>query len=237
MNRSGRALSGLVLACAVVLAACDDGPAAPTSTPAPTPAPAPAPAPAPTFRVTGTVVETAPRAGRPIENVQAALSTGPSAATGGDGSFTITGVAAGTYTLTLTKADYQTTTRSVTVASGDVTVPQISLPPTPRIVSEEHMGALGPDEAVCHGTSRSCDAYYAGSHNPGRVEAQVTWSSDATELDLELRCNDELVEEAFKKGGTSEELGAEIPGGKRCALHVLHSGDATNYRLFLRYPF
>ena len=79
--------------------ACDDGPSAPTPTPPPTTAPAPTPTPTPTFSVSGTISETAPTASRRVEDVQVSLSNGPSATTASDGTFTITGVATGTYTL------------------------------------------------------------------------------------------------------------------------------------------
>ena len=104
MNRLSCVSFALVLACAV--AACDDGPSAPTPTPTPPPTttPAPTPTPTPTFSVSGTISETAPTASRRVEGVQVSLSNGPSATTGGDGTFTITGVANGTYTLTAAKA-------------------------------------------------------------------------------------------------------------------------------------
>jgi hypothetical protein len=182
-------------------------------------------------------VETAPTEGRPVENAEVALSNGPSARSAGDGSFTISGVTAGTYTLTVTKADFTTTTQSVTVGSSDVALPRISLPAAPRIVSADYEGSLGPEEATCHGTSRSCDDYPVGAHNPGRVEAFLTWGSDETELDMELRCNNEVIEEALKDGGTTEELSAVVPGGQSCRIHVMHSGEKTNYRLSLKYPY
>ena len=237
MNRLSRVLFALVLASGVAVAACDDGPSAPTSTPAPTPAPTPpTPTPAPTFRVTGSITETAPTEGRPVENAEVALTNGPSATSTGDGSFTINGVAAGTYTLTVSKADFTTTTRSVTVTSSDVAVPRINLPTAPGVVSAEHMGQIGPEEQTCHGTSRSCDNYPFNPHHDGRVEVQLTWESDATELDIEVRCNNELVAEAYRKGGTMEEMNEFVPGGRPCEVQVLHSGDPTKYRLFLKYP-
>lgn len=237
MNRLSRVLLALMLASAAV--ACDDGPSAPSSTPPPTTTPTPpvTTPPAPTFRVTGSIVETAPTEGRPVPNAEVSLNNGPSATSSGDGSFAITGVAAGTYTLTVTKADFTTTTRSVTVASSDVAVPRISLPAAPRIVSAEYEGQIASEEATCHGTSRSCDDYPVGAHNPGRVEAFLTWGSDETELDMELRCNFELIEEALKDGGTTEELNAEVKGGQECRIHVLHSGEKTTYRLFIKYPY
>lgn len=225
-----------VLVCTLAIAACDSSsPAAPT--PAATPAPTPPPAPAPTFSVSGTISETAPTASRRVDGVQVALSGGPSATTAGDGTFTIAGAAAGTYTLTASKTDYETHTMSVTVGSADVTGLRISLPPSPRIVSVEHMGAIAPEDPSCFGTSRPCDVYPTGAHHRGRIEALVLWETDLAELDLELRCDEEVVAESFRKGGTSEELNAEAPGGQACEIHVIGGGEPQNYRLILRYPY
>jgi len=233
MNRLSCVSFALVLACAV--AACDDGPSAPTPTPPPTTAPTPTPTPTPMFSVSGTISETAPTASRRVEGVQVSLSNGPSATTGSDGTFTITGVANGTYTLTAAKAEYDTRTTSVTVASGNVSGVQISLPPSPGVVSKELMGDIGPEQAVCHGTSRSCDTFPFNPHHDGRVEVQLLWESDGTELDLEVRCSDEVVAEAYRKGGTMEELNEFVTGGRPCEVQVLHSGSQTNYRLFLKH--
>ncbi len=235
MNRLSCVSFALVLACAV--AACDDGPSAPTPTPTPPPTttPAPTPTPTPTFSVSGTISETAPTASRRVEGVQVSLSNGPSATTGGDGTFTITGVANGTYTLTAAKAEYDTRTTSVTVASGDVSGVQIGLPPSPGVVSQELMGEIGPEQQTCHGTSRSCDTFPFSPHHDGRVEVQLLWETDGTELDLEVRCGDELVAEAYRKGGTMEEMNEFVSGGRPCEVQVLHSGDQTKYRLFLKH--
>ena len=237
MTRLHRALFVLMLASAA--AACDDGPSAPSSTPPPTTTPTPpvTTPPAPTFRVTGSIMETAPTEGRPVENAQVSLSNGPSVTSAGDGSFTLTGVAAGTYTLTVAKADFTSTTRSVTVSSSDVAVPRINLAPAPGVVSSEYLDrTIGPEEQTCHGTSRSCDTYPFNPHHDGRIEVQLLWETDATELDIEVRCSDEVVAESYRKGGTMEELNEFVPGGRPCEVQVLHSGDPTNYRVFIKHP-
>jgi iron complex outermembrane receptor protein len=71
--------------------------------------------------VTGTVVDTA---GRPILDVQVGLlnedgsSTGMVATSDEDGAYSITGVAAGTYTVTATMDGFQRASRSVEIAAG-----------------------------------------------------------------------------------------------------------------------
>ena len=172
MNRlRGHVSFGLIVVCAVFIAACENNPAAPTTTPAPAPTPAPTPPPAPTFTVSGTVSETAPTASNRIGDVQVALSGGPSTTTAGDGTFTITGVTAGTYTLTASKTDFDTRTLQVTVGNSNVSGLQINMPPTFRIITVEHIGSIAPEEASCHGTTRPCDVYTFSTHHIGRFEA------------------------------------------------------------------
>ena len=98
----------------------------------------------------------------------------------------------------------------------------------------EYMGEIASEQATCHGTSRSCDNFPFFPHHDGRVEVQLLWETDGAELDLEIRCNDELVAEAYRKGGTMEELNEFVAGGRPCEVQVLHSGDSTKYRLFLK---
>jgi hypothetical protein len=43
------------------------------------------------------------------------------------------------------------------------------------------------------------------------------------------------VAEAYRKGGTMEELNEFVTGGRPCEVQVLHSGSQTNYRLFLKH--
>ena len=96
---------GLSLALALMLAGCSDSNPV---TPTPTPTPAP---PAPTFSVSGTISETAPTTGVRVEGVQVALSgITATATTNADGVFTVSGVPAGTYTLTPSRATFVTQT-------------------------------------------------------------------------------------------------------------------------------
>ena len=237
MNRlRGHVSFGLIVVCAVFLAACEKNPAAPTTTPAPAPTPAPTPPPAPTFTVSGTISETAPTASNRIGDVQVALSGGPSTTTAGDGTFTLTGVTAGTYTLTASKADFDTRTMQVIVGTSNVSGLQINMPPTFRIITVEHIVAIAPEEPSCHGTTRPCDVYTFSTHHAGRFEATLEWSNDVAELDLELRCGGEVVEEAMRKGGTTEEMVAQVPADRGCELNVFGGGDPATYKLVMKRP-
>jgi hypothetical protein len=188
--------------------------------------------------VSGTVFETAPTASKRVAGVQVTAPGGLSATTGADVTFTLTGVPAGSQTLTFARSEFQTGTTSVTVASADVSGVRVNLRPTPRIVDSGAIDArIGPDDPSCFGTSRPCDSYPVGAHNDGVVEVYITWSNDDTELDLELRCNENVVEESTRKG-TLDELNARVKGGEECFLNVIHRGGGGQlYRLFLKYPY
>ncbi len=165
-----------------------------------------------------------------------ALSNGPSSTTASDGTFTISGVTAGTYTLTASKTDYDTRTLQVIVGSSSVSGLQINMPPTFRIVTEEHLASIAPEDPACHGTTRPCDVFTFSTHHTGRFEATLQWGNDLAELDLELRCNGNVVAEANQKGGTSEELTAQVPHDQSCELNVFGGGDPAAYKLVMKYP-
>jgi hypothetical protein len=244
MTRVLRLLTwGLCLTCTLLFAACDDStsPTAPSTPPpatsSPTPPTTPTPTPPPTFTVTGTIFETAPTANRRLESVQVTAANGPAGTSNGNGDFTVTGVLAGTQTLTVTKTDYETQTVSINVANADVSGVRVNLRPSPRIVQAEFHGELEEGDSPCEGTSRPCDVYQVGAHNAGVVEAFMIWESDLTEFDLELRCDGKVIEEAFKKGGVLEDMHADVSAGRQCELHVLQSGPKQEYTLHLKYPY
>ena len=234
MTGSRRCVSFAILLPFIVLcAACSDSDnniVAPSPTPTPTP-------PAATFTVTGTISETAPTTGTRVEGVQVTIG-GASGTTNADGVFTVAGVAAGSHTLSASKAEYVTQTRAVTVTSANVSGIQMNLAPTPRRVHNEFDGRMRGDGPSCAGTSRSCHVYPAGAHNTGRVEAFIAWSSDDAIFDLELRCDGDVVEESIDKGdGKVREINVEVRGGRACELHVIFTGDEATYGLFLTHPY
>jgi len=241
-------LAGLVVAAALTSACADSDPVAPTPqatatpapapTPAPTPTPTPTPPPAPTYTISGTVSETAPTTARRVSGVLVTASSGVSATTNSDGTFTLSGVSTGSQTLSFARPEFETRSMNITVSNSDVGGVQVNLSPTPRIVDTGAIDArIGPDDPSCLGTSRPCDVYPVGAHHDGRVEVHLTWLDDDTELDLEVRCNDAVVAESTRKG-TLEELNERIPGGQKCELHVIHRGGGTqDYRIFLKYPY
>jgi hypothetical protein len=193
----------------------------------------------PTFSVSGTIAETAPTPSQRVAGVDVTVGNA-SATTNANGDFTVTGVPAGSYTLTASRSDYQTTTMSVTVSSGDVSGIRIALRPSPRLMDVGFDGVLSPGDPGCHGTSRPCDTYAAGAHNDGNIQIFLLWKNPNTDLDLELRCDDEFIDVSIP-GSTPQfdELHpTPIKGGRACVAHVIHrNGPETLYSIYLKYPY
>jgi len=226
---------GISLALALTLGSCSDSsPTAPTETPAQVPSPTPSPA---TFAVSGTVSETPPTTSRRVEGVLVSVSGGQSATTDAEGVFTIAGVASGPHTLTASRSDYETTTAPIDVMDSDLSGIQLSLAPSPRIVDVEYKGSLAPEDPSCHGNTKPCDRYEAGAHDDGTVRVFLVWESSDADLDVELRCNGEIVDESAEEGGTIEEMISAVPGGQACEVFVLLKGAATEYGIFITFPY
>jgi len=230
----------LGLVCALVVSACGDNEAetpAPTPVaPAPTPAPTPAPS-APGFSVSGTIFETAPTASTRVGEAEVQLTGGVATGSTGNGTFTVPNVPAGTYTLRIAKAGYETQTRSVTVSGADVTGIQVNMMPVWRQVDREISAELDSESAPCPGTTRACNQYAIPSHHGGQVRAFLAWNSTAADFDFEFRCNGNLVERRGITGGDHDEILPRIDPGQTCAIYVLHSGARMRYTLYLTYPY
>jgi hypothetical protein len=228
----------VVVACALLLGACSKSntpaptPVATTPTPTPTPTPS-----APVFTVSGTIFETAPRASQRVGDAEVQLSGGVATGSVADGTFTIPNVPAGTYTLRVAKASYETRTVSVTVSGADVTGIQVNLMPVFRLVDREISAELKPGDGSCPGTTRPCHTYTIMSHHGGDVRAFLAWNSDTADFDFEFWCGGSLVERRGINGGDHDEILPRINAGQTCAVHVLHSGAQMRYTLYLTYPY
>jgi len=229
------------LVCALVVTACGDNDnetSAPTPVANPTPTPTPTPTPsAPTFSVSGTIFETAPTASTRVAEAEVQLSGGVATGSVSNGTFTIANVPAGTYTLRIAKAAYETQTRSVTVSNADVTGIQVNLMPVWRLVNQEFSAELYSEAHPCPGTTRACEQYPIASHHGGDVRAFAAWNSDTADFDFEFHCNGQLVERRGVKGGTHDEILPRIEPGQRCEIYLLHSGERMRYTLYLTYPY
>jgi hypothetical protein len=224
--------AGICLALAATLSACGDSDSPTSPTPNPTPAPA-----ASTFTITGTVSQTAPTATRRLEGAQAVLSTGTSATSNAQGVFTFTGVAPGSYLVTVSLADHEPQSIPVTVSGANVSV-TVNLAPVARTVEASHDARIEPDDPPCHGTSRACDRYETGAHHSGTIEATVTWTSSDADLDLQVRCDGELVASGVQGGDRiSESVTVDVEGGRACEVLVLLNGVPQNYTIELAFPF
>jgi hypothetical protein len=100
-------------------------------------------------------------------------------------------VAAGAYTLTASKGDYSSETKSVTV-SGDTSV-SFNLTPNYQQSQREQTGNLGDDSPTCSGSPKPCLRLNFASHHEEDVEATLFWSSSDTDLSFEFRCGDTVI--------------------------------------------
>jgi hypothetical protein len=236
----------LSLACVlgtVVLAACEKNEAAaptPVANPAPTPSPTPSPTPAPTaptFSVSGTIFETEPTASTRVPDAEVQLTGGVATGSVADGTFTIPNVANGTYTLRIAKSAYETQTRTVTVNGGNVIGLAVSLMPAFRLVNQDVSRELKPGDPSCQGTARPCHVYVLSSHHGGEVRAFVAWNAKIADFDFEWWCKGELVEKRGQLGNDHDEILPRIGRGETCEVHLLHSGEAMRYNLYLTWPY
>ncbi|HEY6506643.1 MAG TPA: DUF2012 domain-containing protein [Vicinamibacterales bacterium] len=227
----------VVVACALLGACSESNTTAPTPVAtAPTPTPTPTPS-GPTFTISGTLFETAPRATQRVPEAEVQLSGGVATGSISDGTFTIPNVAAGTYTLSVAKAGYETKTMPVTVSGANVSGIQMNLMPVFRFVDREFSRELKPGDPSCQGTTRPCHTYPIASHHGGDVRAFLAWNSDTADFDFEFWCGNGLVESRGIKGGDHDEILPRINAGQTCEVHVLHSGAAMPYTLYLTHPY
>jgi hypothetical protein len=209
-----------------------DSPTSPSPTPGPNPTPGSS-----TFTITGTVAQTAPTAHRTIEGAQVTLSTGLQTTTNAQGVFTFANVANGSYLLTAQAADHQEQTLPVTVAGANLNV-QVNLSPASRTVESEYDARIDSDDPPCHGGSHACDRYETGAHHSGTIEATVTWTSSDATLDLQVRCDGELVASGTVVDRISKTVTADVEGGRACEVHVLLLNNvAQDYSITLKFPY
>ncbi len=248
-----------VLSCLLIFAACEKNQVSPTSSatpapapapaPAPTPAPAPAPPPAPTlFAVTGTVTESAPTTNKRLDSAVVSIG-GKSVGTSDLGGFTVPDLPAGTYTLRVTRAGYDESTRTLTVPDDTSSPLAIGLDPNYESISKELSSRVSADDGPCPGAhgNYTCWSYAFPAHHARGIEAHLYWHSSDARLELELRCNEqtwvrtegfepELVEfnrepyfhfrilEAAKKN-------------QQCEVRVLHiKGDPMSFIVRVTHP-
>lgn len=86
-----------------------------------------------TGTINGTVVDS--RTNEPLQGVTVSISSVGNKVTGTDGTFEFVNIEAQTYTLSLSKPDYQSDTKTVTVRAGETTQVQYSLTPSTSSLS------------------------------------------------------------------------------------------------------
>jgi len=240
---------------ALSLAACESNQAAPTATPAPppvaTPPPAPAPTPTPapaTFTVTGTVTESAPTTDRRLSGALVSIGS-QSVVTDGSGNFTLTGVAAGTHTLTASSGGYVSVTQELTLPADTPGSVRIGLDPVYETISREMSGTVSADDAPCPGThgNFTCFTYAFPAHHAQGIEGNLYWHSSDARLELELRCNEQTWVRTEGFAPQLVQFNREpyyhfriLEAAKKnqlCELRVLHiSGDPMRFILRATHP-
>lgn len=114
----------LIILVVVLATGCGDkSPTAPTPPPVATPAPTPTPTPTPppVARVTVAGVVTDADTNRPVGGATVTI-TGVSTTTDGNGYYSISGIAAGNATMTVTAAGYNNSTEGITVQNVDTRI-------------------------------------------------------------------------------------------------------------------
>jgi hypothetical protein len=240
----------------VAAAGCEQNQSAPTSTPAPSPTPAPtaAPTPAPTatpapatFTVTGTITESAPTTSTRLGAATVVVGT-RTFTTDGAGAFTITDLAAGTYTVQASKSGWDTATRTLRVPEDGSTF-TLGLDPEYQQISRELTGNVSADGPDCPGShgNYTCFAYGFPAHHARGIEANLYWHSSDARLELEMRCNQQTW--VRTEGGSPDlvEFNREpyfhfriLEAAKKnqaCEIRVLHiSGEAMPFVVTVLHP-
>ena len=258
MSVSSRCLF-LAVACmmAAAIVACDKNDAAPSANPSPSPSPSPTPSPSPSpsptpspspasFTISGRVAETAPTTDRFLDGVS--LSTGEkSTNTNGAGQFTLDGLTEGAHSLRASKGGYGDQVITVTLPADAGRIIEFNLEPQSDRLNRERSGIISGDNSPCHGGSLPCVRYDFPVHHSDSVSASLLWTSSDAELNLELRCNGELIVrqttrnegEVSRDGETylSMDLEGEAQKGKMCEVRILHvDGPEQKYILVVSHP-
>lgn len=238
MTGSSRSL--LVCLClTLALFGCDDSSSAPSTPTSPTTPTTPTPPTTPSsFTVTGTVGEAEPTTNGLTQNVQVHLNGNVSTFTNAQGQFTFSNVAAGTYTLRANRAGFNEGTRTITLPADNGVVVRFLLMPVEGSTTETLEGTISDDTPACHGTSKGCKVYDFGLHYSGEISARLDWTSSDANLDLELRCGDEVLATGEATSSIGEAFTVEeVHSGRKCEVRVLHaSGPIQNYTLELTKP-
>ena len=209
-----------------------------STAPTPVATPTPTPTPGATFSVSGTISETAPTTSTRVPEAEVQLTGGVAVGSGADGTFTIPGVANGTYTLNIRKAGFNSLTQSITVAGANVTGLTLSLRPTARIIDEKQDRRISPNDPPCAGTTRACQVVPIASHNDGESRFFVAWNNLKDELDVEFWCGGALITRGQLDGLGADEVSPAIVAGRSCELHIINASNSSFlFDLYLTYPY
>lgn len=137
--------------------------------------------------------------------------------------------------MTYSKLGYQSQPTTVVVGTSDVSGIRVNLSHNPRNIERVIDDQIRAGDPPCSGTSRACDAYSFGPHHDGDFRAFLVWKTNDANLELELRCEGQVVDQASRPGVTILELNTRLKGGRMCEIRVIHAGTPQLYTLFLTY--
>jgi hypothetical protein len=221
-----RSLSvALFLALAVTAAGCaddDDNATAPTNPIAPTTPTATS------FTITGSVSESEPSTHIKLEGATVSLQTGQSVQTNNQGNFTLSNIPPGAYIVTASRENYGEQILPLTLPADQGRVLNFGLTPEAAIIEVESEQQLSQDDAICHGSSLPCKRFEFGVHHTGMVEATLQWNTSDANLDLQVRCNEQIVATGTATSTVSEALSHEVHAGQLCEVRVQHTSGVPD---------
>ncbi|MGE0594619.1 MAG: carboxypeptidase regulatory-like domain-containing protein [Vicinamibacterales bacterium] len=239
MARSRFTMLAVLLTVSLAAVGCsdsdpDDAGGSPTQPTSPTTPTTPSTS---TFTVTGVVTEAPPTTFKQLDGVEVLLTDSVATTTNGQGAFTFTGVAAGTYTLRARRSGYDEQTATITLPGNGTSPVSFGLVPVADTLSESDRRRIGPDDEGCSGGSRPCARYDFDTHHAGEATARLVWSTSDANLDLVLECDGQPIEgELTRVGGVEEQLVAQVEAGRRCEFRVLHTGVEVDFEIEMTFP-
>jgi hypothetical protein len=235
--------AAISIAVAFFAAGCGSSPSSPSSAPVPTPSPTPAPS---TFTMSGGISESAPTTTNKIPGavvmVMDGANAGKSATADGAGNYSMTGLTAGTFTVGVSAAGYQSVSRSVTLSSNSTQ--NFTVNPNPATISDNFTGTISGGDATCSGgdgifTTVPCKVITMQVHNAGQLTATLDWSPNrVADLDLSLFRGSTMIARSATATGGRESVSANLTAGFTYELHVTYyTGSAiTTYTVAVSHP-
>jgi hypothetical protein len=228
-----------VVLSASLVAGCT-GAHASSSAPAQSLVPATAPTAATQVSLAGRVTETAPTSLTGIEGAVVTIGDGPNAGhsttTDTYGFYTIADLQPGAFTVAVTADDYVGTSERLACAASSTS--DFQLMPVAQTETHVLTGDIGPEDGTCSdgNSQRPCRIVVIPIHNAGPVDAVLTWSGGAADLDLTLfqtGISKPIVRSA-SAGHGPEEVQATLTTGATYEFRITYAGGSGRTAYTLR---